>query len=313
MLRTPASAWTPRNCSVHMQTVGRQSLSRSSTMAFALNVSTAPLGGGLETSLWDTFSPFSKLVCIAAINNKAQFEGEGDAVASGGERKVLGDATDAGLMRFCDRVMDVDDVRGAFVSVFSIPFNSRNKWALNMVRVPGDSNSCLVMLKGAPEYVLKKCTHYLWRGAQHDMDEAFSEDMTDAYGSYGTLAQRVIGHAYKVRLCTSCSVTPMSLAGVETDPRAHCLQRCLPVCWRCVRRAPTMQLQLSRLLRLACTSMLFAHTPPFLLSACALAAIADSLTLLKRRSCRRATSPATRRRPRRWASWPATRSVGCYR
>lgn len=29
----------------------------------------------------------------------------------GFERRVLGDATDSGLLRFCDKIMDVDDVR----------------------------------------------------------------------------------------------------------------------------------------------------------------------------------------------------------
>ena len=61
--------------------------------------------------------------------------------------QVLGDATDGGLLRFCDKIVDVDGVRDAFASVFSIPFNSKNKWALNMVRIPGDNDNYICFIK----------------------------------------------------------------------------------------------------------------------------------------------------------------------
>lgn len=76
--------------------------------------------------------------------------------------RVLGDATDAGLMRFCDKLVDVDGTRGAFNAVFTIPFNSKNKWALSMVEIPGDSDNYLLMIKGAPEYVINKCSKYYY-------------------------------------------------------------------------------------------------------------------------------------------------------
>lgn len=118
-----------------------------------------------------------------------------------GERKVLGDATDSGLLRYCDKIMDVDDVRTSFESVFSIPFNSRNKWALTMVRIPGDPDNYLVLIKGAPDYVLKKCGRYSYREGEHVMDEQFQGDVNDANEGYASMAERVIGHAYKVCCC----------------------------------------------------------------------------------------------------------------
>lgn len=176
-----------------------------SSSTFAVNVST---GGS-----WHDFSPLSMLVCIATVNNKARFEANtgahGAAVAaataaSGGDRKVLGDATDAGLLRFCDKIVDVNSIRDEFSSLFTIPFNSKNKWALNMVCMPDDPDHFLVMMKGAPEYVLKRCTSYLYRDGATPMNEEFLEDAMDAYESFGTLAERVIGHAYKVRAAATC-------------------------------------------------------------------------------------------------------------
>ena len=116
-----------------------------------------------------------------------------------GERKVLGDATDAGLLRFCDKIMQVDDVRASFESVFSIPFNSRNKWALNMVRIPGDADNYLVLIKGAPDYVIKKCGRYSYRDGEQVMDDQYLGDVMDSNEGYASMAERVIGHAYKVR------------------------------------------------------------------------------------------------------------------
>ena len=53
-------------------------------------------------------------------------------------------------------------------------------------------------LQGAPEIVIKKCGRYFYRGKEHVIDEDFVEDMMEAYNSFGALAERVIGHAFKV-------------------------------------------------------------------------------------------------------------------
>lgn len=56
-----------------MQNVGA-SLSKSSMMTFALNVTTATPQDNTGGSVWDMFSPLSKLITIACVDNKAQFE-----------------------------------------------------------------------------------------------------------------------------------------------------------------------------------------------------------------------------------------------
>jgi sodium/potassium-transporting ATPase subunit alpha len=115
-----------------------------------------------------------------------------------GERRVLGDATDSGLLRFCDKVIDVDETRKGFETVFVIPFNSSKKWALTMTKIPGAPDYHLILIKGAPEMVIQKCSKY-FKGGERIMDDDFKNDMFEAYGGFGTLAERVIGHAFKVR------------------------------------------------------------------------------------------------------------------
>jgi magnesium-transporting ATPase (P-type) len=55
--------------------------------------------------------------------------------------------------------------------VFDIPFNSANKWSLAVTSCPGDSNHQLVMMKGAPEIILTKCSHHLHNKQEKEIDE----------------------------------------------------------------------------------------------------------------------------------------------
>lgn len=61
-----------------------------------------------------------------------------------------------------------------FVQVFEIPFNSANKWSLAVTSCPGDKSHQLVLMKGAPEIVLTKCTHFLHNKQEKEIDEVSS-------------------------------------------------------------------------------------------------------------------------------------------
>jgi hypothetical protein len=58
--------------------------------------------------------------------------------------------------------------------VFDIPFNSANKWSLAVTSCPGDSNHQLVMMKGAPEIILTKCSHHLHNNQEKEIDDVSS-------------------------------------------------------------------------------------------------------------------------------------------
>ncbi len=66
--------------------------------------------------------------------------------------------------RYCEKLTQTDVMRALFKPVFSIPFNSANKWSLVVAegpQAPGAQATHLVLLKGAPEIVVTKCTHYM--------------------------------------------------------------------------------------------------------------------------------------------------------
>jgi sodium/potassium-transporting ATPase subunit alpha len=89
------------------------------------------------------------------------------------QRKATGDATDIALLKFSTEYNRTEGLNEKYAVLADIPFNSRNKWMMKIVRPVDtlthgklfgvDSNydvdSDLLLLKGAPDYLLKKSTH----------------------------------------------------------------------------------------------------------------------------------------------------------
>jgi magnesium-transporting ATPase (P-type) len=111
----------------------------------------------------------------------------------------LGDASDTALARYADELMPIDALRGAFKVTAELPFNSTHKVAITVVQLPGggggDDN--VMLLKGAPERVVDRCTAYVHLGKEFPMDDAFLARWRAAYEHFGMTGQRVLGMAYK--------------------------------------------------------------------------------------------------------------------
>lgn len=113
------------------------------------------------------------LLTGAAVCSTAVFDHDGGAAASGGghgssafpatpgapppQRRVLGDASEAALLRFADTLMDVAAERAAFPTVASVPFSSALKYMVTVHPMAGGT-SLRMYMKGAPERVLARCT-----------------------------------------------------------------------------------------------------------------------------------------------------------
>ncbi|WIA28646.1 hypothetical protein OEZ86_011182 [Tetradesmus obliquus] len=169
----------------------------------------------LNSVTWERSSTLTKLLTIATVCNKAKFTFAEEQSAKDGKpehtaitvpmfqpgsedtRKLLGDATDCGLLRYCDRLVPSSLVRMAYKKVFDIPFNSANKWSLAVTSCPGDANHQLVMMKGAPEIVLTKCSHHLHNNQEKEIDDDFRASMNAAYERCGFMGERVIGFCYR--------------------------------------------------------------------------------------------------------------------
>jgi sodium/potassium-transporting ATPase subunit alpha len=134
----------------------------------------------------DGIAPFARsqpgmeeMVDVAALNSKIKFDTTDVPFA---QREILGDATETGLARFAGRSLDdYDGHVKAHRKVFEVPFNSTNKWALVIVEKPREGSALTSYIKGAPERVLAKCTHYLIDGRAEPVTDAFQQQYDEAY------------------------------------------------------------------------------------------------------------------------------------
>jgi len=149
-------------------------------------------------------SPSCKaLTMIATLCNRAVFlKGQEDTDVL--SRNCQGDASESALLKavelcWVDNGTSTEDVRKEHKKVVEIPFNSTNKYQVSVHEVPNDDRHLLVM-KGAPERILDRCSKIIIDGEEKDMpaDSDYRQDFTKAYETLGGYGERVLGfcHTY---------------------------------------------------------------------------------------------------------------------
>ncbi|CEJ02702.1 hypothetical protein RMCBS344292_16699 [Rhizopus microsporus] len=129
------------------------------------------------------------LQLTAALCNGSHFDSE-TAHLDIRQRVVFGDATDSAILRFAEgmspAVATVETMRADTEKVFEIPFNSKNKWMLTIVRPlkdtmarslssrssPVTTKDWVLFCKGAPDIILKRCSKIL-------LPDGYEADLTD--------------------------------------------------------------------------------------------------------------------------------------
>ncbi|KAF9487492.1 P-type ATPase-like protein [Pleurotus eryngii] len=156
----------------------------------------------------------SALVTIAALCNDARF----DAGCTAGkilpeDRKVNGDATDAGLLKFADDLSPVDETMDLWKEVAKVTFDSKNKFAIKLFRlrsnglpaVSADQLQTSDHLLLAPDVLFRRCNKYL--DAEGRIKELHPEKLGSLQAERNELAgsgKRVLLLAQKV--IPSCDV-----------------------------------------------------------------------------------------------------------
>jgi len=129
----------------------------------------------------------------AALCNRAEFK-PGETNKPVLKREVNGDASEAAILKCTElSIGDVMSYRAKAKTVCVIPFNSANKYSVSIHEyAEGDSVHLLVM-KGAPERILDRCSTIVIDGVEHDMTEEWKEKFEIAYMELGGLGERVLG------------------------------------------------------------------------------------------------------------------------
>ncbi|KAI0823899.1 aminophospholipid-transporting P-type ATPase [Trametes gibbosa] len=137
-----------------------------------------------------------EMVDVAALNSHVKFD-RSDLPFD--RRKILGDATETGLIRFAGKhISDYDRYQKQHARVFEIPFNSSNKWALVILEKAHKGGLLTAYLKGAPERVLAKCSTYLMNGEEVPITDEFRAKYDEAYDYMASRGHRVIACAQKL-------------------------------------------------------------------------------------------------------------------
>lgn len=116
-----------------------------------------------DISTLDKSFAFQQLKHAMALCNDAFFDPSSDAISSA-ERIVQGNATDAAVLRLSASLPGAEQIKAAYRRVYDIPFNSKNKFMLTVMRT-NDENATTnaaddMYVKGAPDVLMPRITHF---------------------------------------------------------------------------------------------------------------------------------------------------------
>jgi sodium/potassium-transporting ATPase subunit alpha len=83
--------------------------------------------------------------------------------------------------------------RAKYKKVCEIPFNSTNKYQVSIHEFPEGDSVHLLVMKGAPERILDRCSTIVVNGVEHQMSAEWKEKFEIAYMELGGLGERVLG------------------------------------------------------------------------------------------------------------------------
>ncbi|KAI9228833.1 MAG: hypothetical protein DHS80DRAFT_14923 [Piptocephalis tieghemiana] len=112
------------------------------------------------------------------------------------ERQILGDATESGLVRFAAaNLPDYDDLASRYPKVFEIPFNSDTKTHMSIHRKSHPEGPLTLLLKGAPERVLRRCSTIMPPGGSHAKPLPLTDEHTK---EFYTMYEHMAGKGHRV-------------------------------------------------------------------------------------------------------------------
>nr|CAD7447538.1 unnamed protein product [Timema bartmani] len=140
---------------------------------------------------YDKTSPtFKALARIAYLCNRAVFKQNQENIPVL-KREVIGDASEAALLKCMELALgDIKSLQLKSKKVYEVPFNSSNKYQLSIHEWEG---SHILVMKGAPERILERCSTITLGGKDVPLDEEKKEAFNEAYLELGGMGERVLG------------------------------------------------------------------------------------------------------------------------
>ncbi|KAI1314386.1 hypothetical protein EDD11_002212 [Mortierella claussenii] len=160
----------------------------------SLNMYSAFRSAANAGSPFDASSPgIPEVLSIASLCSRAKFDRTDVPIA---ERQVLGDATESGLTRFAAaNIGNFDNLGELYPKVFEVPFNSENKWAMTIHRKEHANGKFTLLMKGAPERILRLCNTILINNEVVPLTEEHSKAYDQMYALMASKGHRVLAFA----------------------------------------------------------------------------------------------------------------------
>ncbi|KAL7842462.1 hypothetical protein SRHO_G00241510 [Serrasalmus rhombeus] len=145
---------------------------------------------------FDKSSPtWAALSRVAGLCNRAVFK-PGQEHIPILKRDTAGDASESALLKCIELSCGgVYTLRQKNPKVCEIPFNSTNKYQLS-IHVIEDATGHLLVMKGAPERILDKCSTIMINGEELTLDDEWKDAFQSAYMELGGLGERVLGFCH---------------------------------------------------------------------------------------------------------------------
>merc|ERR1712013_315172 len=131
---------------------------------------------------------------VAMLCNRSEFK-PGQENTPILKREVNGDASEAALLK-CTEISNgnVMEYRRRHKKVCEIPFNSTNKFQVSIHETDDkDDPRYLLVMKGAPERILDRCSTILIDGKEEKLTQEWKDKFNTAYMELGGLGERVLG------------------------------------------------------------------------------------------------------------------------
>ncbi len=135
----------------------------------------------------DYFGDDEKLIATAmALCNDAEIE----------DGEVVGEPTEAALVGWADKIgLNKNDLKAQYIRFGEAPFDSQRKM---MSTVHQNNNQIVQFTKGAPDEMLKKCTHYYLNGKIVEITEELRAKVLQANKAMADKALRVLAAAERI-------------------------------------------------------------------------------------------------------------------
>jgi magnesium-transporting ATPase (P-type) len=113
--------------------------------------------------------------------------------------RAIGPPSEVAMIKYAEQLINVHDFRRRYNIIFEIPFNSKRKYHLVIAKMHSAGAAktrYLLLIKGAPEIIIKHCTKILGSDGELDLTKEREEEFQEAYRTYGEHGRRVIGFAH---------------------------------------------------------------------------------------------------------------------